>query len=175
MGERQVQRRETLGDAIARLPGERALARPIVGDPGRREVQPLVGFDIVLANAVAALVHQAELQLRLSMPGFGSGAKPVRRLAMVLHHAGTAIGQHRDLELRLDVAVACRTPHPYGRGSEVRGGPEAVGVHQREFELSIRLVARRRSSERFDRHDEVTARVGVARGREIGISREERP
>ncbi len=175
MGEREVQRRQTLGDPVARLSRDGALTRPIVGDACGSEVQPLVSFDVVLANAVAALVHEAELQLRFAMSGFRGGSKPLRRLAMVLHDAGTAVGQDGDLELRLDVAIAGGATHPDGGGSQVRNRAEAVRVHEGEFELGIRLVALSRPAEGFDRRDELAALVSRARSHEVGITGQNGP
>ena len=53
----------------------------------RREIEPLVGLDVVLRRAVAVAIHGTEAALGVGLTLLGCPAKPLQRRGIVLRHA----------------------------------------------------------------------------------------
>jgi hypothetical protein len=54
--------------------------------PGRREIEPLVGFDMVQRNTLASVIKQAQQVLSANVPLLGSAMIPDRCQAIVLRN-----------------------------------------------------------------------------------------
>ena len=100
-----------------------------------RQIQPHMRRYVVLGDALALVVHEAELVLRSGVALFSGQAEPLCSFGMVLGNA-LADGVHdAELVLRVDVLLFSGRAPPLDRFGNVLADALAVGVHEAELVL----------------------------------------